>query len=172
MDETVDDHLHDYGRTCAGGRHGWDGHLRGGGAVGERCRATPRGGAARGTAGCLSHCWWAAWPGAALRRGLHAGRVGCRHGSARAARGAHLGGTHLCARSERCSRAGAAPGPFAVPARTRLGDSSVPPLYLFVLGGIGASAPCLAAVPVVCDTTRLQLGFHYDAGGCCFSIPV
>ena len=38
-------------------------------------------------------------------------------------------------------------------------------------GGIGASAPCLAAVPVVCDTTRLQLGFHYDAGGCCFSIP-
>ena len=24
--------------------------------------------------------------------------------------------------------------------------------------GIGASAPCLAAVPVVCDTTRLQLG--------------
>ena len=34
----------------------------------------------------------------------------------------------------------------------------VPPLYLFVLGGIGASAPCLAAVPVVCDTTRLQLG--------------
>ena len=27
-------------------------------------------------------------------------------------------------------------------------------------GGIGASAPCLAAVPVVCDTTRFQLGFH------------
>ena len=44
------------------------------------------------------------------------------------------------------------------------------PCICLCTGGIGASAPCLAAVPVVCDTIRLQLGFHYDAGGRCFSI--
>jgi hypothetical protein len=32
------------------------------------------------------------------------------------------------------------------------------PCICLCWGGIGASAPCLAAVPVVCDTTRLQLG--------------
>ena len=29
---------------------------------------------------------------------------------------------------------------------------------------------CGLRVPVVCDTTHLQLGFHNDAGGCCLSI--
>ncbi len=47
--------------------------------------------------------------------------------------------------------------------------SSVPPFVFVCWGGIGASAPCLTAVPVVCNTTRLQLGFHYETGGCCFS---
>ena len=32
------------------------------------------------------------------------------------------------------------------------------PCICLCWGGIGASAPCLAAVPVVCETTRLQLG--------------
>ena len=32
------------------------------------------------------------------------------------------------------------------------------PCICLCWGGIGASAPCLAAFPVVCETTRLQLG--------------
>ena len=45
------------------------------------------------------------------------------------------------------------------------------PCICLCTGGIGASAPCLAAVPVVCDTTRLQLGSTTTLALLFLSIP-
>ena len=49
-------------------------------------------------------------------------------------------------------------GPLLCPPGLDLVTRVSRPCICLCWGGIGASAPCLAAVPVVCETTRLQLG--------------
>ena len=60
--------------------------------------------------------------------------------------------------------------PLLCPPRTRLGDSSVPPLYLFVLGGYWRLGALPRRSPCRVRYNTFTAWFHNDAGDCCSSL--